>query len=841
MSALEEIQRDIRHTIRSLARNRSFTAVVVITLGLGIGATTAVFSVVNAVVLKPLRVPDADRVVRSTTVNDGVPQTISDATTLKVWRDDRATFEDVSAHTLDFVNLTGGPEPEQIPVARVSEPFFRLFHAPLVAGRAFTADEDRPNGPSVAVLSYGLWMRRFGGDPSVSGRTITLGSVPHVIVGVIGNEFDTEQFDPRPDVWVPLQADAEHVDGASIFQITARLRPGITVQQANARLGVVYNAFADRSRPAASRRRSTWAAQPLQDAMVGGIRSSFNLLVGAVAFLLLIACANVANLLLVRADVRRREMAIRAAVGAGRARIIRQLLIENLVLAFAGGAIGLIAGPLAIRALLTLYPGNNPFVLGSSGAPIPRIGEAGAAVSIDWRVMGFALLISVVTGIAFALLPSAKVARDDVAATLQRSGHAESGVRRTGGRSVLVMIEIALAVLLVVAAALLIRTSIAVQAVQPGFDPNGVLTMRMSVTGTRFELRDGISELASNGITQVQAIPGVIRASTACCMPLETVWQLPFVIASRAGEGLTTAGPMSFHGFAGWTFVSPGYFDVFKVPILRGRDFSPRDTASAPGVAIINEAMARRGWPTSDPLNDRLIIGRGMRPAYDAEPVRQIIGIVGNVRDRGLTQDARPAMYVPMAQEPDGVTVANVKLLPLVWIVRTAGDPYALSPQIEKALQSASGGLPVARVRTMGDVMVESTARARFNTWLMTAFGMCALVLAAIGVYGLVAYWVQLRSREIGIRVALGAESSRIATMVALQGLRLVIVGVAAGLAGAFALARVIAGFLFGVPARDPIVFVSVPVLLAFVALVAVWMPARRASRIDPLLALRTE
>jgi predicted permease len=575
--------------------------------------------------------------------------------------------------------------------------------------------------------------------------------------------------------------------------------------------------------------------------MVGGIRSSFNLLVGAVAFLLLIACANVANLLLVRADVRRREMAIRAAVGAGRARIIRQLLIENLVLAFAGGAIGLIAGPLAIRALLSFYPGNNPFMLGSSGAPIPRIGEAGAAVSLDWRVMGFALLISIVTGIAFALLPSAKVARDDVAATLQRSGHAESGVRRTGGRSVLVMIEIALAVLLVVAAALLIRTSIAVQAVQPGFDPNGVLTMRMSVTGTRFELRDGISELASNGITQVQAIPGVIRASTACCMPLETVWQLPFVIASRAGEGLTRAGAMSFHGFAGWTFVSPGYFDVFKVPILRGRDFSPRDTASAPGVAIINEAMARRGWPTSDPLNDRLIIGRGMRPAYDAEPVRQIIGIVGNVRDRGLTQDARPAMYVPMAQEPDGVTVANVKLLPLVWIVRTAGDPYALSPQIERALQSASGGLPVARVRTMGDVIVESTARARFNTWLMTAFGMCALVLAAIGVYGLVAYWVQLRSREIGIRVALGAESSRIAAMVALQGLRLVIVGVAVGLASAFALARVIAGFLFGVPARDPIVFVSVPAVLAVVALVAVWMPARRASRIDPLLALRTE
>ena len=838
---IEETARDLRHTLRSLSRQKSFTAVVVLTLALGIGTNTAVFSLVSAVVLAPLRAPDAARLVRSVTVNNGVPQPISDATTYKVWLDDRDSFQDVSAYRLDFVNLTAEREPEQIPVARVSEAFFRLFGAAIVAGRTFSADEDRPGGPAIAVLSHGLWTRRFAADRAVVGRTISLGSVPHVIVGVTGPDFETEQFEPTPDVFVPLQADPQRVDGASIFQIAARLRPGVTPTSADAKLAVAWDAFAARSRSDAVRRarRSAWTAQPLQDAMVGSMRSSFNLLLGAVGLLLLIACANIANLLLVRADVRTRELAIRAAVGAGRWRIVRQLLIESLVLSLAGGAVALLVGPIAMRALLTLYPETNPFVLGES-TTIPRLVDAGSQIGVDGRVLLFTLAVSIVTGVIFGLLPSMHIGRTDLNAVLMRGG-ASSGRRRVSGRALIVVVEVALAVVLVAGAALLVRTSLALRTVQPGLDPDGVLTMRMSVTGTRYETRDGITELARNGIGRLQQIPGVARASTTCCMPLETVWQLPFVMASRAGQGLTTAGAMTFHGFAGWTFVSPGYFDVFRVPILRGRDFSDADDANAPGVAIINEAMARRYWPNSDPLDDRLIVGRGMRPAYDADPIRQIIGIVGNVRDTGLRSNPRPAIYVPMAQLPDGVTGPNVRLLPLVWIARTSVEPLSLRVPIETNLLAASGGLPVARVRRMSDVVAESTARARFDTWLMTAFGASALVLAAIGVYGLAAYWVQRRSKEIGIRVAIGAGSSEISRMIVLQGMRLAFAGVVIGTIGALALARLMTAFVFGVPPHDPVVFVSIPLLLGVVALVAVWIPARRAGRIDPLLMLRAE
>jgi predicted permease len=533
-------------------------------------------------------------------------------------------------------------------------------------------------------------------------------------------------------------------------------------------------------------------------------------------------------------------MAIRAAIGAGRGRIVRQVLIENLLLSLTGGIVGLMVGPFAMRTLLSLYPGPNPFIIGRTTMTIPRIGEGGAAVALDWHVLGFTLLLSVATGLVCGLIPAWRVSRVNLNATLQQTHAADSGLRRVTGRSILVTSEVALAVILVVAAGLLIRSSLATRLIDPGFDRENVLTMRMAVTGTRFDRRDGITELAQNGIAQAQAVPGVLRASTTCCMPLETVWQLPFVIASRAGEGLTRRGGMSLHGFGGWTFVSPGYFDVFRVPILRGRDFSERDDARSPGVAIINEAMARLYWPMGDPLNDRLIIGRGMRPAYDEDPVRQIIGIVGNVRDTGLTQNARPAMYVPMAQVPDGVTGPNVKLLPIVWIARTAVDPYAVSEPMAEALESASG-LPVTRIRAMRDVVAETTARSRFDTWLMTMFGLCGLVLAAVGVYGLMAYWVLQRSREIGIRRALGAEAASIARMVVLQGMRLTLLGVALGVVGAFGAAQLIASFLFGVGPRDPIVFASIPLLIAVVSLAAIWIPARRATKVDPMIALRCE
>jgi len=488
-----------------------------------------------------------------------------------------------------------------------------------------------------------------------------------------------------------------------------------------------------------------------------------------------------------------------------------------------------------------VYPETNPFTIGDA-ALLPRIGADPVAVSVDWRVLMFTLLTSIVTGLVFGLLPGLQAARADVSLALKRSGAAAmSGFRGNRGRAALTVVEMAMALMLVVGAALLIRTSLALRAVEPGFDPRNVLTMRMSVGATRFDTRDGISELTRDGVERIRAVPGVRSASTACCMPLETVWQLPFVIAGRPESGLTRVRNLAFHGFGGWTFVSSGYFDVFSIPIVRGRDFNERDNAAAPGVVIINQEMARRFWPTSDPLSDRLIIGRGMRPEYDQDPIRQIIGIVGNVRDTGLTRAPRPAMYVPVAQVPGGVTALNVRLLPIVWIVRTASEPYAFSAPVQNELQRASGGLPLARVRSMDDVVGESIARARFDMWLMTIFGFLALLLAAVGVYGLIAYSVQQRTAEIGIRIALGANASAVRRMVLGQGMTLALTGIALGLASAFALGRLLAGFLFGVTPRDPAVFIAVPAILSLVAFVAVWLPARHATRISPMIALRNE
>jgi putative ABC transport system permease protein len=838
---LDNVRRDVVYAFRTLVNNPSFTLVTLVTLALGIGANTAIFSLVNAVILKPLKTPNAARLVRIVTLNRNGPVPIAGTQQLVAWRRLDTLFEDVSAHRLEFVNLTGGQNPEQVPIARVTKEFFQLFGAPFAQGRAFAADEDQPGGPHAAVLSYGVWNRRYAGNPHVVGETIVLGSVPHLIVGVLGQGFDTEQFDPAPDVWVPFQIDPQRIDGGNLFQVTARLKRGVTLEMANAELKVAGAAFLrdlPENRPNGP--PVIWAVQTLQESMVGPVRSSLNLLIATVAFVLLIACANVANLLLVRSDVRKREMAIRIAIGAGRRRIIWQLLTESIILSLVGGIIGLGIGVAGIRILLGLYPGSNPFTVGSSFNAIPRIGEGGSAVTVDWRVLTFTLVVSVVAGFVFGLLPGFQAARADPYYTLKETGGGRgSGRRQNRTRALIVVSEIALALLLLIGAALLIRTSWALRSMNPGFDSHNVLTMRMSVTGTPFEKRAGIGQLTRDGIERIRALPGVISASTTCCMPLEAVWQLNFVIGSHPQTGLTTTRNMSFHGFGGWTFVSPGYFDVFRIPIVRGRDFNERDNAGSPGVVIINETMARQFWPNSDPLGDTLIIGKGMRPEYDDEPVRQIVGIVGDVRDIDLKRNPRPAMYVPVAQEPDGVTVLNVRLLPLVWIVRTGVEPRSLSSAVEKQLQEASGGLPLARIRSMDDVISESTARARFDMSLMIIFAVSALLLAMVGVYGLISYSTQQRTHEIGIRLALGAESQIVRNMVLLQGMKLALAGIAIGSVCALGLSRLLSGFLFGVTARDPLVFVSAPIALGIAAFLAVWIPARWASRVTPMTLLR--
>jgi predicted permease len=539
---------------------------------------------------------------------------------------------------------------------------------------------------------------------------------------------------------------------------------------------------------------------------------------------LLIACANVANLLLVRATGRRREIAIRAAIGGSRGRIIRQLLTESVILSLAGGALGLVLGTLGIRALLTV-----------NTAGLPRVGTDGTLVTMDWRVVAFTMMVSLGTGMLFGLIPALQSSRADLTSTLKESsGRSGTGFRQNKARSILVVTEVALALILLIGSALLIRTAIAIGHVDPGFDTHNVLTMRMSLSGPRFLTSAGVEQIVRDGSQRLRELPGVVNASATCCVPLQGGYGLPFTIIGRP----TTDGP--YHGGGGWMTVSSGYFEVFKIPVKRGRTFTDRDDRLAPPVVIINEAMAQQFWGDRDPLADRLTIGRGVMREFAAEPDRQIIGVVGNTRDGGLNSDPEPAMYIPQAQVPDAVNALNVRLTPIGWVVRTEANPLTMAGAIEEQLRLATG-LPVSNIRAMDDVVSLSTSRERFNMWLMTVFGASALLLAAIGIYGLMAYSVEQRTQEIGIRLALGAQASQVRNMVVVQGMRLALVGVAIGIAAGFGLSRFIATFLFGVTPKDPLVFIAVPALLTLVAFVAVWLPARRASGVDPLIALRYE
>jgi predicted permease len=815
--------KDLKHSIRALRESPGFAFAAIAALALGIGANTAIFSVVNTVLLKPLAYPDPDRIVQL--LNTGPQGSFPGASQVKfnIWRQQTSVFQDVAAYDYGGpgLNLTGGAYPEQVQGIRASADYFRLFGAPFIQGRPYTSEEDRPHGPNVVVISSGLWQRRYGGDPNMIGKSISIGAIPYTVVGIIGSGFVTE---PVADVWLPFQIDPNSTDQAHYFLTAARLKPGVTLAMANAQLQIAANDFR-RKYPNIMGPKDGFGVQPLEDTIVSDVRSSLLILVGAVSFVLLIACANIANLLLARATGRKREIAIRAALGAGRVRIIRQLLTESLTLAVAGGAVGLVLGIIGVRALLAVNPGN-----------IPRIGEHGAAVTVDWRVLAFTLAASLLSGILFGLIPALDASRADLSATLKESsGRSGTGLRQNKARSVLVISEMALALVLLIGAALLVRTFVALRSVNPGFSSHNVLTMQMSLTGPRFEKTAGVAQLIRDGTQRLDAVPGVAAAGVTCCLPLEGGYGLPFNIVGRP----TSNGP--YTGGAGWRTISPGYFDVFQIPVLRGRDFNDRDVAGAAPVAIINEAMARKFWDKGrDPLRDQIIIGKGVGPEFD-EPPRQIIGVVGDVRDGGLNRDPQPVMFIPFAQVKDGITALNARIRPITWIVRTHMTPATLSAVIQNELRQASVGLPVATVRTMDEVVLRSTARQDFNMLLLTIFGCSALLLAAIGIYGLMAYSVEQRTQEIGIRIALGAESGRVRNMVVGQGMRLALIGVALGLVAAFGLTRLLATFLFGVKPSDPVVFVTVPVLLSAVALIATWLPARRATKIDPVDALRYE
>ena len=818
---LERLAQDVRFGVRSLMKSRRFTVAAILALALGIGANTAVFSVVDTVLLKPLTYPDPGRIVQFMNSDPGGSNPQASPVNFNFWRAQTGVFENAAAYDFrgEGFNLTGDI-PEQVQGLHVSRDYFRLFGAHVLLGRTFTPQEDSPRGGHVVVISYGLWQSRFGGDPKIVGKSISLSSESYTIVGVLERSFVTDQV---VELWVPFQIDPNSANTGHYFFVAGRLKPGITLAQANAELKHAAGAYRRRY-PKDFGPKDAFIVEPLRDSIVSDAHQSLLVLLGAVSFVLLIACANVANLLLVRAAGRKREFAIRSALGASRMRITRQLLTESVILALTGGILGLMLGFVGVRALLAVSP-----------AGLPRVGEHGTAVSIDWRVLAFTFGVSLITGILFGLFPAIGASRPDLNTALKEGG-TESGVgfRQGKARSLLVISEVSLALVLLIGATLLIRTYIALRNVNPGFDAHNVLILEMSLTGARFQKTAAVAQVSRDGRDRLEAIPGVEASAFSCCLPLHVSVGLPFNILDRP------TGKSPWTGSAAWISTSPGYFKVFRIPVLRGRTFTNQDDGSAPGVALINEAFAKQYWPKQDPIGQQIQIGKGIGPQF-ADVSRRIIGVVANVHDAGLNRDPRPLMIIPAAQVPDGMTALISKTSPMGWLVLTDGDPHKYIPAITNQLRLASGGLPVGHVGLMTEVVAVSIARQNFNMLLLTIFGLSALILAAIGIYGLMAYSVQQRTHEIGIRIALGADRGRIRNFIVWQGMRLTIVGVAIGLAAAFGLTRFLASFLFGVKAWDPMTFATVPLILGAVSLIAVWLPAARASRLDPQQALRTE
>jgi putative ABC transport system permease protein len=818
--AVAQIAQDVRYAFHQLRRAPGFTIAAVLTLALGIGANSAIFSIVNAVLLKPLSYPNPDRIVQFMLTFPQGPRPGASVPDFRLWHDQTRAFEDISAYDFDpqIVNLTDGA-PEQLHGVRVTADYFRLFGASLSLGRTFTNKEDSPNAGNFVVISYGLWKRTFAGDPNIVGRAISLGNEPFTVVGVTSQRFHT---DPAADLWLPFQFDLNSSDRTHYFMVAGRLKPGITLEQANAQLRLAANQ-ARRTDPLADPELG-YSVQPLRDYVVSGARSSLFVLGGAVGLVLLIACANVANLLLIRATGRRKEFAIRSALGAGRRRILCQLLTESVILSSAGGLLGLVLGVAGVRALVVASPGD-----------IPRIGEHGSAIALDWRVLVFTLGLSVFTGILFGIIPAVKTSRADLNGALKEGGNQQSaGFHQNKARSLLAVGEISLAVVLLIGAALLIRTLIALGQVNPGFDPHHVLLMDMSLSGERFANTADVSRLVRDARQRINAIPGVEASAMTSWPPLKGRMGLPFIVVGRP------LGNRSSTGDSLWVDASPGYFEVFKIPLLRGRDFTAQDDAASPHVVLINESMAKRYWPNQDPIGQQIIIGKGIGPKFE-EPPRQIIGIVGDTRDFGPASDPLPTMMVPEAQVTDGMTGFSLNFGPVVWLIRTRAEPHQTAAVVAGQLRQASGGLPVGHIRTMDEALSDWAARQKFDTLLLTIFAAVALILAAIGIYGVLAYSTAQRTREIGIRLALGADRANIRNWILGQGILLAIPGALIGVGAALGVTRLIASLLFGVRTRDPMVFAGVPVLLTVVALLATWAPARRAARLDPIQSLRLE
>jgi putative ABC transport system permease protein len=824
---METFLTDLRYAFRVLIKSPGFTLVAIIALALGIGANTAIFSVLDHVLLRPLPFPDSERIMnlhRHFPSGDG--QSIS-IPKFMAWRQAHE-FESMAAYDQGSIslNLGTGQRPDPVNAVHVTRGFFDVFGAKPILGQTFSAEEDSPNAGKFAVLTYDLWRNRLGGKRNLVGGTIRLNSEPYVVVGVLQQGY---QPDPPADLYLPEQFDPNSNNQGHIYLVAGRLRPGATAASAEAELKVIGDRFRA-VHPDVTDKTESVGVYPLRVAIGGEVRFALLILGGAVSFVLLIACANVANLLLARAAGRQREIAVRTAVGASRGRIIRQLLTESMILALAGGAAGLLVGAVGVRLLMAFSPGN-----------IPRINDPGHAAGtltlIDWRVLTFLFVISLLTGLLFGLLPAARISRLDVNGVLKESsGRSASGARHNRVRSLLVIGEIALAVVLLAGAALMIRTFAGLRAVNTGIDPANVLTMATSISSSRYTSTAQVAAMVRQATDRIEALPGVQFSASTVSLPMgQAQIDFPFSI-----EGRTPKDGGKWEGDEQWRFVSPHYFEALGIPLLRGRFFDWRDTAAADHVVIIDETMARKYWPKDDPLGRRINIGKGLGPEFE-EPPREIVGIVGGVTETSLGEGKVPVMYVPQAQITDGITKLGASLLPLSWVIRTKADPLSAATSARREFESLDPQLAPSKILTLDQVISESTARNNFNVLLLTVFAMVALSLAAVGIYGLMSYAVEQRTQEIGIRMALGADRSKIMRLVLGQSIKLSAIGAGVGLLAALGLTFLLGRLLFGVKSTDPLAYAMVVVILAAVALFAAFVPARRATQVDPMMALRHE
>jgi predicted permease len=818
---------DVRYAVRSMRRNPGFTAVAITALALGIGANTAIFSVVNGVILQPLPFREPDRMVRlDESYPDGGHNGAVSIPKYMAWRN-HEVFAATALYDQGALNQTlgSGDPPIQLKTLHVSQEFFQVFGGVPALGRVFDRTEDLPGGPDTAILSYRIFQSRFGGDPRIVGRTILLNKRPFTVAGVMQKDFES---DPPADAWLAIQADPNSTNHGSYLFASARLKPGVDLSQARAAMRVIAEQFR-KANPKWMRDGESVAVIPMSDLMVEDVRPALLILLGAVALVLLIACANVANLLLARAASRQKEMAVRAAIGAGRWHVVRQLLTESAILAAAGAGLGFALGAWGVRLLLVVAPGNIPRLTDTNSlhAAIPLL---------DLRVAAFTMAVAVLTVILFGLFPALRSANPDLATALKEGGgRAGTGHSHNRARSILVIAETALALVLLAGAALLLRSFAGLRAVDPGFNTHHLLAFETSLAGGDYTRTARVAELVRRATERLQAIPGVTSAGSTFVLPMSGMnTNFPFNIEGRPpGKG-------DYTGVEEWRSVSPSYFRTLQVPLLRGRGLTERDTGSSPLVVVINDAMAKKYWPKEEALGKVILLGKGLGPQFEEGP-REIVGIAGNVTETALAHHGECVMYVPQSQMPNGLTELAGGIVPLAWVVRTAGDPLALRTMVEREMRAVDASIPVGHMRTVDAVVSQSLARENFNTLLLTLFAAIAMLLAAIGIYGLISYGVEQRMHEIGIRVALGAARGDVLRMIVMQGAKLAAIGVTVGLAAAFGLTRFLASLLYGVKAADPRTFAAVAVAIGLVALAASYIPALRAAAVDPNQALRHE